>query len=133
MIEYHELNTSEYIQNFILLSKKKYKCVLVSNKEQSYKFYNILKVMEYYTNQLNDKFDSTNIIACVTSNAHRIFTDDSYSYSIRKGSLSSFNLYNCNSNNFLSTYDVIPRISCLDNTSLGDVWSSGQKLKEFDE
>ena len=127
LIDYSELNNIENINFFLLLLKQKYKCVLVTNRENCYKFYEVFKFMNLFTKS-SDQFNINNLIDCVTSNASRFFPQIESSTVIEKGGVASFNIFNLQSNNLLIKDRDNVNLIDIDNKSLTNVWSFGKRV-----
>ena len=78
---------------------KKYNCILVSDEEYLYKFFDLIKII-YAFNSSDESFDSYKITDCVSANTSGFFMEMSNTATIRKGGLASFNLFNYNINRF---------------------------------
>ena len=132
LIDYSELNDIENIKLFLSLLKQKYKCVLVTNRENHYRFYDILNFMSFFTNS-SDLFNPNGLIDCVTSNASRFFSQIEGSSIIKKGGLASFNIFNLQSNTLLEKERDNVSLIDIDNKSLTNVWSFGKRLYTSNE
>ena len=126
-IKYSDLHDTENMKFLLSLIKNKYKCVLISECENTYKFYDVLKCMNLLIDR-DGTFDKHSIINSVTSDTSQFFNETSVSESIDKGSLASFNLFNIRSKRLLVNDNYFPLLSDLDNTSLTNVWSSGEAI-----
>ena len=126
MIKYTELKNIDKIQYFLSLIEKGYKCVLVTNNETSFKFYELLKVISFISNKEEKLFDPLKIIDCVTLNTAIFFTDLHGREIIKKNGVASYNIFNFVKEKFLISSHNKPLLADLDNTSLSNVWSSGQ-------
>lgn len=128
VVKYSDLLNVESIIFFLSLMKNKYKCILVSEHINTYKFYDVLKTINLLFDS-GDSFDGYKIINSVTSYASQYFIETSRSENIEHGSLASFNLFNIQSKRLLPEEEGLPLLGELDNTSLTAVWSSGEAIK----
>jgi len=128
MISYKELNNVKNIKYFISLLEKKYKCILISNDCESYKFYQTINLIKFFTKNEIDSDTAFKIIECVTSNTSELFSNYLSSGSIKKGNQASFNLFNYKQNYFVDNYDINPNLYNLDKESLTHVWSAGKQV-----
>jgi hypothetical protein len=128
MISYKELKNIKNLKYLISLLDKKYKCILISNDCESYKFYQIINHIKLFTKNQMDSDIVCKIIECVTSNTSELFSNYLSSGTIKKGNQASFNLFNYKQNYFLDNYDINPDLYNLDKESLTHVWSSGKQV-----
>jgi hypothetical protein len=128
MISYKDLNNFENIKYFISLLEKKYKCILITDNCESYRFYQMINLIKLFTRNEMDSDIAVKIINCVTSNASEMFSNYLSSGSIKKGNQASFNLFNYKQNYFLDNYDINPNLYTLDKESLSHVWSAGKQV-----
>ena len=128
MISYNELDNFENLKYFIRLLQKKYKCILISNDCESYKFYQIINLVKIFIKNKMDTAIAVKIIECVTSNTSELFSNYLSSGSIKKGNQASFNLFNYKQNFFLKDYSIDPNLYNLDKESLSHVWSAGKQV-----
>ena len=126
MVKYNELMNLENVEYFLMLIENKYKCVLVSDCENSFKFYDILKIIQYFCKDNEKSFDPYKILDCITTNTVSFFEDLSQREILKKDSLASFNVYNYHKEKFLIKHSSKPILVNLDNKSLTNVWSLGQ-------
>ena len=125
-IKYNELNCFEDIKYFISLIEDGYNCILISDKEKSFRFYDLLKITNLVNRNINT-FDSNKIMDCVTKNTERCLSNSSHKNIINKGATASFNLYD-QSKKFLLNNQYQPELVYLDNESLTNVWSNGKEV-----
>ena len=128
MISYKELNNIASLKHFISLLEKKYKCILISNNCELYKFYQMINRIKLFTKNEMDLDILFKIIECVTSNTSELFSNFLSSGSIKKGNQASFNLFNYKQKYFLDNYDIKPDLYNLDKESLTHVWSAGKQV-----
>ena len=132
IIRYSDLFDVNNLLLFFSLMKKKYKCVLASDLDNTFKLYDLLKgISLFFENNLI--FDEYNIIKSFTSYSSHFFQEASLSNSISNGSLASFNIYDIQKKRLLLKNNFYPQLSDLDNTSLTNVWSSGEAIDIKDE
>ena len=125
-VKYSELNTFENVNYFISFIMKEYNCILISDKEKSFRFYDLIKI----TNILNRNiktFDSNKIINCVTENTEKYLSNSSHKNILNKGATASFNIYD-QSKKFLLNNQYEPELVYIDNESLTNVWSNGKEV-----
>ena len=91
-VKYSELNTFENINYFISLIKDGYNCILISDKEKSFRFYDLIKITDILNRNI-ETFDANKIINCVTENTERYLSNSSHKNILNKGAAASFNLY----------------------------------------
>ena len=91
LIKYADFNKKNNIDLFLSLINKKYNCILVSDEEYLYKFFDLIKII-YAFNSSDESFDSYKITDCVSANTSGFFMEMSNTATIRKGGLASFNL-----------------------------------------
>lgn len=127
LIRFRDLNNKNNLDLFLTSINTNYKCILVSDEENVYRFFDFVKIV-YTLGPDDDKFDTYKITNCVTTNASSFFIEISNSSKIRKGNLASFNLFKYNSNKFLAEDSNKPSMCDLDNSSLTNVWSSGIRI-----
>ena len=124
LVKYSELLDVENIE-LLSLQQDRNKYVLISDLENTYKLYDLLKVIEFFSyNKI--AFDDRKILNSVTSNTSDFFVDTSLSGIIEKQSLASFNVFDINSKRLLWKDENFPTLADLDNESLTAVWSSGE-------
>lgn len=132
IIRYSDLFNVNNLELFFSLMKKKYKCVLVSDLDNTFRLYDLLKGINlFFENNL--AFDEYNIIKSFTSYSSHFFQEASLSTSISSGGLASFNVFDIQRKRLLLKDNLFPQLSDLDNTSLTDVWSSGEAINIKDE
>ena len=124
-VKYSELLDIENIKLLLSLKSHSNRYVLISDSENTYKLYDLLKVINLFSkNEI--AFDDKKILNSVTSNASDFFAETSSSGVIEKYSLASFNIFDIKSKRFLWKDENYPTIADLDNESLTAVWSSGE-------
>ena len=124
LVKYSELLDVENIE-LLSLQQGRNKYVLISDLENTYRLYDLLKVIEFFSyNKI--AFDDRKILNSVTSNTSDFFVDTSLSGIIEKQSLASFNVFDINSKRLLWKDENFPTLADLDNESLTAVWSSGE-------
>ena len=124
LVKYSELLDVENIE-LLSLQQGRNKYVLISDLENTYRLYDLLKVIEFFSyNKI--AFDDRKILNSVTSNTSDFFVDTSLSGIIEKESLASFNIFDINSKRLLWKNENFPTLADLDNESLTAVWSSGE-------
>ena len=124
LVKYSELLDVENIE-LLSLQQDRNKYVLISDLENTYKLYDLLKVIEFFSyNKI--AFDDRKILNSVTSNTSDFFVDTSLSGIIQKESLASFNVFDIDSKRLLWKDENFPTLADLDNESLTAVWSSGE-------
>lgn len=128
IISYKEIDNIDSINIFINLLEKKYKCILVSDDNESFSFYKIIKILEFLNEEKTISFDQKKLINCITLNSVALFNKYSNSGSIDIGNQASFNLFDYTINKFISVDDVKPKLSDIDNQSLSHVWSVGKQV-----
>ena len=132
IIRYSDLFDVNNLALFFSLMKKKYKCVLASDLDNTFRLYDLLKGINlFFKNNLT--FDQHNIIESFTSYSSHFFEEASLSTSISNGGLASFNIYDIQKKRLLLKNNFFPQLSDLDNTSLTNVWSSGEAINFKDE
>jgi len=124
-IKYSELMNIENIKLLLSLKPNGNKYVLISDVENTYKLYDVLKVINLFSKD-RIAFDDKKILNSVTSNASDFFSEPSSSGIIEKNSLASFNIFDINSKRLLWEDENYPTLTDLDNESLTAVWSSGE-------
>ena len=123
-IKYSELLDIENLKLLLSLKPDSNRYVLVSDLENSYKLYDLFKVVNFFSkNRIT--FDDKKILNSVTSNASDFFVETLSSSVIEKNSLASFNVFDINSKKLLWKDENYPTVADLDNGSLAAVWSSG--------
>ena len=125
-VKYCELNTFENINYFISLIKDGYNCILISDKEKSFRFYDLIKITDILNKNI-EAFDANKIINCVTENTERYLSNSSHKNILNKGAAASFNLYD-QSKKLLLNDQYKPKLVYIDNESLTNVWSSGKEI-----
>ena len=115
----------ENIKLLLSLKPNSNKYVLISDLENTYKFYDVLKVINLFSKN-RIAFDDKKILNSVTSNTSDFFAETSSSGIIEKNSLASFNIFDINSKRLLWRDENYPTLADLDNESLTAVWSSGE-------
>ena len=126
MINYKDLDSIDKLKSFLSLIEKKYICILISDKNKTYNFYNFTKLANILNTNKLDSFENK-IIDCVTTNTTDLFSKSAYSGCIKKDALASFNIFDYSINNFFIKNDSY-NLSNLDNQSLTNVWSSGKQI-----
>ncbi len=126
MIDYDSIDSLDRINTFSSLIERKYKCILISNRNNFFKLYNILKFINTVDLKNYEKLDRK-IIDCITINASNVFPKSEYSGCIKKGLLASFNIFDYSNNKF-SVKDDSHNLCYLDNQSLSNVWSAGKQV-----
>ena len=91
-VKYSELNNFENIKRFISLIEREYNCILISDKEKSFRFYDLAKITNLVNRNLKT-FDSNKILNCITVNTERCLSNSSHKNVLNKGATASFNLY----------------------------------------
>ena len=129
IISYKELFDIDNIMKFHHLLEKKIKCILITERSNSYDIYQIFKIMEKLDINQKNIFDKNKIIDCVTENASNLFTDFISTGTIKKGNKASFNLFDFTSNQLLKNKNCNPKLSVLDKQSLTHVWSAGEQYR----
>ena len=125
LVKYSELLNVENIKLLLALKPYGNRYVLISDLENTYKLYDLFKVINMFSeNQC--AFDDRKILNSVTSNTSDFFTETSSSGIIEKDSLASFNIFDINSKRLLWRDENYPTLADLDNQSLTAVWSSGE-------
>ena len=125
LVKYSELLNIENLKLLLSLNPSTYKYVLISDLENTYKLYDLLKVVNLFSkNKIT--FDDRKILNSVTSNASDFFVPTSLSGIIERNSLASFNIFDINSKRLLWKDENYPTLVDLDNESLTAVWSSGE-------
>jgi len=81
----------------------------------------------------NITFDEYNIMKSFTSYSYHFSKEASLSTSISNGGLASFNIFDIQKKRLLFKNNFFPQLSDLDNTSLTNVWSSGEAIDIKDE
>ena len=125
LVKYCELLDVENVELLLSLQQNTNKCVLISDLENTYKLYDLFKVINFFSNN-KISFDDKNILNSVSSNTSDFFADTSSSGIIDKESLASFNVFDINSKRLLWKDESLPTLADLDNESLTAVWSSGE-------
>ena len=124
LVKYSELLDIENLKLLLSLNPSIYKYVLISDLENTYKLYDLFKVVNLFSkNEIT--FDDKKILNSVTSNTSDFFAETSSSSVIEKDSLASFNVFDISSKRLLWKDENYPTIADLDNESLTAVWSSG--------
>ena len=126
MIDFNTIDSLDKLELLSSLLKKKYICILINNKNNTYGLYKVLKLIDTLRIKNLDSFVNL-IINCVTVNAFDIFHRSNYSGLIKKGALASFNIFDYSINNFFIKNDS-HKIYHLDNQSLSNVWSAGKQI-----
>ena len=129
LISYMELYNIDNIVKFLNLLEKKTKCVLITEKFNSYGLYQIISIIEKLDINQKNIFDKNKIINCVTENTSNLFSNFIPTGSIKKGNMASFNLFDFTSNQLLKIKNCNPKLSVLDKQSLTHVWSAGEQYK----
>jgi len=124
-IKYSELLDIENIKFLLSLKPDSNKYVLISDLENTYKLYDLFKVLSLFSKN-RIAFDDKMILQSVTSNTSDFFAETSSSGIIKKGSSASFNIFDINSKRLLCKDENYPTLADLDNKSLTAVWSSGE-------
>ena len=125
LVKYSELLDIENLKLLLSLKPDSNRYVLVSDLENSYKLYDLFKVVNFFSkNRIT--FDDKKILNSVTSNASDFFVETLSSSVIEKNSLASFNVFDINSKKLLWKDENYPTVADLDNGSLAAVWSSGE-------
>ena len=127
-VKYSELDTFENINYFISLIKNGYNCILISDKEKSYRFYDLIKILNILNRNIKT-FDSNKIIGCVTENTERYLSNSSHKNILNRGATASFNIYD-QSKKLLLNNQHKPKLVYIDNESLTNVWSNGKEVYE---
>jgi hypothetical protein len=129
LISYMELLSIDNIMKFLNLLEKKIKCVLITEKSNSYDLYQIIRIIEKLDINQKNIFDKNNIIDCITENTSNLFSNFIPTGSIKRGNMASFNLFDFTSNQLLKNKNCNPKLSVLDKQSLTHVWSAGEQYK----
>ena len=125
-VKYCELSSLENIKYFISLIEDGYNCILISDKEKSFRFYDLIKITDILSRN-TETFDVNKIINCVTENTERYLSNSSHKNIINKGATASFNLYD-QSKKLLLNNQQNPKLIHIDSESLTNVWSSGKEV-----
>ena len=125
LVKYSELLNIENIKLLLSLKPNGNRYVLISDLENTYKLYDLFKVVNLFSENQNT-FDDKKILNSVTSNTLDFFSETSSSGIIEKDGLASFNIFDINSKRFLYRDENYPTLADLDNESLTAVWSSGE-------
>ena len=125
LVKYSELLDIENIKLLLSFKPNSNRYVLISGLENTYKLYDLLKVINLFSENQNN-FDDRKILNSVTSNTLDFFTETLSSGIIEKDSLASFNIFDINSKRLLWRDENYPTLADLDNESLTAVWSSGE-------
>ena len=125
LVKYSELLDIENVKLLLSLKPNSNRYVLISDLENTYKLYDLFKVVNLFSENQNT-FDDRKILNSVTSNTLDFFSETSSSGIIEKDSLASFNIFDINSKRFLWRDENYPALADLDNESLTAVWSSGE-------
>ena len=132
IIRYSDLFDINNLVLFFSLIKKKYKCVLASDLDNTFRLYDLLKGINLFFKN-NITFDEYNIMKSFTSYSYHFSKEASLSTSISNGGLASFNIYDIQKKRLLLKDNFFPQLSDFDNTSLTSVWSSGEAIDIKDE
>ena len=125
LVKYSELSDIENIKLLLSLKPNSNRYVLASGLENTYKLYDLFKVVKLFsTNGIT--FDDKKILNSVTSNTSDFFSENSSSSVIKKDGLASFNVFDINSKRLIWKNESHPTLADLDNESLTAVWSSGE-------
>ena len=127
IIRYSDLFDTSNLMLFFSLIKKKYKCVLATDLDNTFRLYDLLAGINLFFED-NHTFDEFNIIKSFTSYSSHLFQEASLSTSISNGGLASFNIFDIQKKRLLSKNNFSPLLSDLDNISLTNVWSSGEAV-----
>ena len=125
LVKYSELLDIENVKLLLSLKPNNNKYVLVSDLENTYKLYDLLKVVNLFSKN-GIAFDDKKMLNSVTSNTSDFFEETASSGAIEKDSLASFNVFDINSKRLLLKDENNPTLADLDNESLTAVWSSGE-------
>ena len=125
LVKYSELLDIENVKLLLSLKPSSNRYVLISDIENTYKLYDLFKVISLFSENQNN-FDDRKILNSITSNTLDFFTETSSSGIIEKDSLASFNIFDINSKRLLWRDENYPTLADLDNESLTAVWSSGE-------
>ncbi len=125
LVKYSELLDEENIKSLLSLKPNRNKYVLISDLENTYKLYDLFKVVNLFIKK-EIPFDDRKILNSVTSNTSNFFAETSSSGIIEKNSLASFNIFDINTKRLLCDDENYPSLADLDNESLTAVWSSGE-------
>ena len=125
LVKYSELLNVENVKLLLSLKPNSNGYVLISDLENTYKLYDLFKVINLFSENQNN-FDDRKILNSVTSNTLDFFAETSSSGIIDKNSLASFNIFDINSKRLLWRDENYPTLADLDNESLTAVWSSGE-------
>ena len=127
IIRYSDLFDVKNLECFFSLMKKKYKCILVTDLDNTFRLYDLLTGINLFFEK-NHAFDEYDIIKSFTSYSSHFFHEDPISTTISKGGLASFNIFDIQEKRLLLKNDFFPQLSDLDNASLTNVWSSGEAI-----
>ena len=125
LVKYSELLDIENVKSLLSLNPNGGRYVLISDLENTYKLYDLLKVVSFFFNE-DLAFDGRKILNSVTSNTSEFFAKTLPSGIIEKNSLASFNIFDINLKRLLWNNQNYPSLADLDNQSLTAVWSSGE-------
>ncbi len=126
MINYIDINSPESIKKLLSFMQNKYTCILISNKNGQYSFYELINLINSVNPQSFNSI-SSKIFDCVTLNTSDIFLKSNNSDCIKKGLYASFNVFDYTINKFIINDDT-PNLGDLDNRSLCNVWSAGKQI-----
>ena len=125
LVKYCELVDIENVKLLLSLKPNYDRFVLVSDLENTYKLYDLFKVVNLFSKN-GVTFDDKKILNSITSHTSDFFAETSSSGIIEKNSLASFNIFDINSKRLLCKDENYPTLADLDNESLTAVWSSGE-------
>ena len=125
LVKYCELVDIENVKLLLSLKPNYDRFVLVSDLENTYKLYDLFKVVNLFSKN-GITFDDKKILNSITSHTSDFFAETSSSGIIEKNSLASFNIFDINSKRLLWRDENYPTLADLDNESLTAVWSSGE-------
>ena len=125
LVKYSELLDVENIKLLLSFKPNGNRYALISDLENTYKLYDLLKVVNLFSKN-GVAFDDKKILNSVTSNTSDFFEETSSSGAIEKDSLASFNVFDIDSKRLLLKDENYPTLADLDNESLTAVWSSGE-------
>ena len=125
LVKYCELVDIENVKLLLSLKPNNDRFVLISDLENTYKLYDLFKVVNLFIKK-EIPFDDRKILNSVTSNTSNFFAETSSSGIIEKNSLASFNIFDISTKRLLCDDENYPSLADLDNESLTAVWSSGE-------
>ena len=126
MINYNNIDSIEKINIFLSLIEKKYTCILITDRNNTFNLYDTLKfISRLNTGDINNY--ESKIIHSITTNTSDIFSRKNDTGCIKKDLIASFNIFDYSINNF-SVQNDSHKLCNLDNQSLSNVWSAGKQV-----